>query len=264
MNEVRPLEENRERGRVRFLRILCVDSDSSNSESMQVILRLGGYEAYSVTSGAAALRKLAESDFDLVITDLTLPEIDGIELVRRIRQMKPNQKVVVVTTFLSLRTQDHAFKLGTLNYLTKPFSASRLLEVVEEVFREDDERLRGSVHLSCEELIQLHSFAQKSVTLRIQSNGSLGYIYLANGNPIHATTNSRSGEEAFFEILTWKTGVFIVHEGCKTVHRTINKCAEALLLEGARRQDECNTCIDEYLFTHTEAADNSKQRNEAY
>lgn len=248
MIEVRRLEESLAKGRSGFFRVLCIDNDSSSCESMQIILRLRGYEAFGVTSGVAALHRLTREDFDLVITDLILQGIDGIELVRRIRQMKPNQKIIVVTGFSSPLTQGRTFKLGTLSYLAKPFSGSRLLEVIEDTLQEDEEGLQGSIHLSCEELVQLHSFGQKSVTLEIRSNGCIGYIYLENGNPIHARKDSMSGEEAFFEILTWKIGVFIVHEGCKTAKRTIKNRADALLLEGARRQDECNTCVDKCIL----------------
>ncbi len=236
-------ERNEETQKRKRFRILCVDNDISVCETMQVILRLRGHEAYGVNSSLFALQKLQENDFNLVITDLVMPGIDGIELIRRIRKMKPGQKIIAITGFPSPKTQGQAFKLGSLNYLTKPFTGSRLVEVVDDALSDEKEKgLVGSVHLSSEELIQLYSFGQKSVTLQITCNGKSGYIYMERGNPIHSETNDFEGEEALYEILSWRSGVFVAIPNCKTHRRTIYKCADAILLEGAKRKDECNAC----------------------
>lgn len=224
-------------------RVLCVDNDVSVCETMQIILRLRGYEAYGVNSPLFALQKLKDNDFDLVITDLVMPGIDGIELIRRIRKMKPDQRIIAVTGFPSPRTQGQAFKLGSLNYLAKPFTGSRLVEAVDDALSDDEEEgLVGSVHLTSEELIQLYSFSQRSVTLQITNNGQSGYIYMEMGNPVHSVLNDLEGEEALYEILSWKTGIFVALPFCKTHRRTIHKCADAVLLEDAKRKDECNAC----------------------
>jgi CheY-like chemotaxis protein len=232
--------QSRKTYRPKISRILCVDDDASVCETMSLILRLRGYETHSATSGIFALQALRDSDFDLVITDLSMPGMDGIEFIRRLRKLKPSQRIIVVTGFPSVRTEGQAFKLGTLNYIAKPVSSTRLLEVVEECLKDEEEGLIGSLQLSFEELIQLYGFGQKTGVLEIHCENAVGYIYMKRGNPVHAAAGELKGEDAFFEILSWKTGIFVV-EGYNSngVPHTITRCVESLLLEGAKRRDEC-------------------------
>jgi len=237
--------QSRKTYHLKISRILCVDDDASVCETMRLILRLRGYETHSATSGAFALQALRESDFDLVITDLSMPGMDGIEFIRRLRKLKPCQRIIVITGFPSVRTEGQAFKLGTLNYIAKPVSSARLLEVVGECLKDEEEGLIGSLLLSFEELIQLYGFGRKTSVLEIHCENNMGYIYMERGNPVHAAAGELEGEDAFFEILSWKTGVFIVapYKG-NGIPRSITRCVESLLLEGARRRDECRHCGD--------------------
>jgi len=223
-------------------RILCVDDDKEFTEMLETVLRLGGFDVQAAYSGKFALQTLESSDFDLVITDLSMPGMDGIQFIRRVRELKPTQRIVVVTGFPSQRTQHQASKLGTLYYLVKPIHPHRLIEVVKEALEESEDGLVGSVRFACEELIQLYSWGQKSVVLEIYSNGDVGRIYLKDGVPIHAATGELEGEEAFYEILGWRSGVFLVKRLDENLTRTIKRCTDALLIEGARRRDECQGC----------------------
>jgi len=219
-------------------RILVVDDETLAVEMMEKLLSSDGYEVEAAFSGKFALAKLHLRDFDLVIVDINMPGMDGIELIRRIRELKPNQRIVVATGFPSQRTAQQAFKLGTLDYIAKPFPDKRLLEVVEHALRKSEESLVGAVQLTCEELIQLYALGQRTVVLEVRRDKDVGRIWFENGRVIHAETGDRRGEGAFYEIQSWRGGSFTTQSFKGKVTRTIEQSVHGLLLEGARRQDE--------------------------
>ncbi|MBD3285461.1 response regulator [candidate division WOR-3 bacterium] len=239
-------KKDTEQGRICPKRILCVDDDRNFLELVSEVLHLGGYEVKIATSAKYAIQELMKDKFDLVVTDLCMPGTDGIQFIRELREFKPSQRVIVITGFPSQRTQWETLRLGTINYIAKPFSPKSFLKKVNQALVEPTIHLIGFVELTCEELIQLYSLGQKSIVLKIRSNGSTGVIYFKKGKPVHAEAGNLIGEDAFFEILTWKTGIFSI-EAFKEVKRTIGDCTDALLIEGARRQDECTRCGKECL-----------------
>ncbi|HEV2500179.1 MAG TPA: sigma-54 dependent transcriptional regulator [Terriglobia bacterium] len=93
-----------------------------------------GYAAETASSGEAALRLLGQKRFDLVITDLNLPGMTGIDLLTAIQQADPTVTVVLITGYPSIQSAIEATKKGVYTYLEKPVDRDRLLEVVGEVF----------------------------------------------------------------------------------------------------------------------------------
>lgn len=219
--------------------ILLVDDEPEFIETIGTILRSREFEVETATSGPIALELFARSDFDLVITDINMRGMDGIELIRRLRQAKPEQRVIVVTGFPSHESQEEAFKLGSLNYIVKPFSTERFLELVRKSINEEKGNgLVGPVQLTTEDLVQMYALDGKSVILEIRKGKNIGHIYFEKGKVIHAETDLSVGEEAFYEIQSWKDGVFKAEPFTKEVAKTIKKGVDALLIEGARIMDE--------------------------
>lgn len=221
-------------------RILFVDDERNFTEAMSQLLRIKGFEVQAANSGKIALELFSTGDFDLVITDLSMPEMDGIELIREIRKLNPYQKIIVVTGFPSQRSQEQAFRLGTLNYIAKPFKPQRFLELVKDALRSNEEGLLGAVRLNLSDLVQLYSFMSKTIVLEIlkAKDGEEGRIYLIRGQVIHAETDNLQGKEAFYEIQSWQSGIFKIKVPQTQIPHTIDKNVDALLLEGAHRQDE--------------------------
>ncbi len=107
-------------------RILAVDDQRYFRELIAGLLAEIGYEAQSAASGEEALDALETGAFDIVLTDLVMPGMDGCELVQRIKATRPEQEVVVVTGVVDVRSAVEAMRLGAADYLLKPFEADTL------------------------------------------------------------------------------------------------------------------------------------------
>ncbi|MBI5059427.1 sigma-54-dependent Fis family transcriptional regulator [candidate division KSB1 bacterium] len=114
-------------------RILVVDDETSIGEFLTLILTKEGYRVQALTSPVAALARLDEEPFDLVITDLRMPEMSGIELVREVKQRSPEIGAIVITAFASLESAVEAMRTGAADYITKPFHVDEIRTVVEKV-----------------------------------------------------------------------------------------------------------------------------------
>jgi len=101
-------------------RILVVDDEEIVLLSCERILAEEGYEVHTRLSGKEALELLAEEPFDLAIVDLKMPGMDGMELLRRIKQDYPHISVVMITGYSTVESAVEAMKAGAFDYLPKP------------------------------------------------------------------------------------------------------------------------------------------------
>ncbi len=111
-------------------RILVIDDEPSMRELLGIMLRREGFEVGMAESRATAAAALAKGPVDMVITDLRLPDGDGIEILRHIKAASPETVVIVMTAYGSTQTAVAALKLGAHDYLTKPFDVEELKIVV--------------------------------------------------------------------------------------------------------------------------------------
>ncbi|MDX1740987.1 MAG: response regulator transcription factor [Rhodothermales bacterium] len=116
-------------------RILVVEDDPDIAELIRIHLRDLGYDAEVAVTGAEALERLQANEYALVVLDIMLPEIDGFEVCRRIRQTDPRTPILV----LSARTEEIdrvlGLELGADAYMTKPFSLRELVARIKAIFR---------------------------------------------------------------------------------------------------------------------------------
>jgi NADH:ubiquinone oxidoreductase subunit E len=113
-------------------KILIVDDEPVVIKSCERVLTPEGYTVDGASNGREAITKLTAEDFDLVITDLMMPDTDGIELIRWIRNSKPETGVIVITGYPSQESIKEALSLRILDYLPKPFSPTLLLESTQK------------------------------------------------------------------------------------------------------------------------------------
>jgi two-component system response regulator PilR (NtrC family) len=113
-------------------RILVVDDEQSMQEFLEILLRKEGYEVALAGSVDGALVALESDDFDLVISDIQMPERSGLELLRAIRAAQPDALVVMITAFATTETAIAAMKEGAYDYVTKPFKVDELKLVVKK------------------------------------------------------------------------------------------------------------------------------------
>ena len=108
-------------------RILVVDDEPGMCRVLQGLLEPAGYEVECVYDATSALAKLAEQPFHLVLADIMMPEIDGIELLQRIKETDDSIAVILITAHVSLNTAIRAVKYQADGYLTKPLASKRAL-----------------------------------------------------------------------------------------------------------------------------------------
>jgi two-component system response regulator AtoC len=113
-------------------RILIVDDE----EEMALLLKTSlsrltnGHQVETAGSGEEALTKMAGQAFDLVITDLRMPGMDGLELIERVQACYPSTRLVLITACGNAEIESRAHRLGLQGYLTKPFARQRMLDTV--------------------------------------------------------------------------------------------------------------------------------------
>jgi len=120
--------------------VLIVDDEPMVTRGCRRILSEAGYQVDTAATGQEGLNRAVEGRFDVVMTDLKLPDLDGMELVRRLRNCRPDQAIVILTGYGSVSSAVEAVKLGVSNYLEKPFTPEQIVQAVEQavVTRGDD------------------------------------------------------------------------------------------------------------------------------
>ena len=129
--------------------ILVVDDEARLADVLAAALEDLGYRTVAVDSARAALMELEQARFDLVLTDLRLPVMDGRALLKEVRKRWPDVPVVVITAFAAVRDAVELVKEGAFDYIAKPFEMEDVAATIRralrlaDVVREND-RLRGS------------------------------------------------------------------------------------------------------------------------
>src|SRR5688500_699832 len=116
-------------------RILVVDDEASARSGLEKLLRQEGYEVESADGGAAALALRDERTFDVVVTDLKMPGMDGVELMKKLKDLDRDLPVIVVTAFSDVSSAVNAMRAGAEDYLTKPVDFDALLLAVDRAIQ---------------------------------------------------------------------------------------------------------------------------------
>src|SRR5688500_7091589 len=112
-------------------RILVVDDQDMMRDSLAATLVREGHEVIAATDGAAAVSRLNGGRFDLMITDLKMPKMTGIELLAEAKRLRPEMPVVLMTAFATVSTAVEAMKLGAYDYIQKPFDGDEIKMLVD-------------------------------------------------------------------------------------------------------------------------------------
>lgn len=112
-------------------KILVIDDEPVVIRSCDRVLAQEGIEVEGVTSGRDGLDRAESRPYDVVLLDLKMPDMNGMEVLRRIKETKPEVTVIIITGFPSVDTAVEAFKLGVFDYVPKPFTPDELSETVK-------------------------------------------------------------------------------------------------------------------------------------
>jgi len=117
-------------------RVLVVDDEASIREMLAKALVLADYMVETVADGRTAIDRLRAQSYDLLVTDLRMPGVDGLAVIREARRMRENLPVVIITGYSNEATAIEAIDLGVAGYLTKPFRVPKVLAVAAKALGE--------------------------------------------------------------------------------------------------------------------------------
>ena len=147
-------------------KILCVDDENVILDSFRKILVLDGYSVDTVTSGYQALNLIKSHHYDFVFTDLKMPEMDGVEVTKSVKSLRPDIDVIIVTGYATVETAVDCMKLGAMDYVQKPFTEDELLDFAKKSLVKRQDRIHKQLkprvhitHLSEEEKVNVGEFA---------------------------------------------------------------------------------------------------------
>ncbi len=119
--------------------VLIVDDEKNIRLTLSQALEALEVETDTATNGEEALAKLKEKGFGLILLDLKMPGMDGMEVLRRVREIRPDIRVIIITAYGTIESAVEAMKLGAVDFIQKPFSPEEIRELVSRVM--DREKL---------------------------------------------------------------------------------------------------------------------------
>ena len=200
-------------------------------------------EIHLANSGARAISILDSEPFTMLISDLRMPKMDGLQVLSVVRRRFPDLRVVVMTSIVDEQYRSRAYALGVDLFWVKPTNAEEVKmfqDCIASLLTRDAQvgGFRGVQSKSLVDIIQLECLSHSSSVLKIVNGPREGKIWVREGELIDAQTGERSGHAAFKEIFSWKTGAFEILPPEPERTRTIFENYQGLLLDTAQAMDE--------------------------
>ncbi|MEO6035468.1 MAG: response regulator [Verrucomicrobiota bacterium] len=199
-------------------------------------------EVHTAISGARAIALLESEPFTMLISDLRMPKMDGLQVLSIVRRKFPQLRIVIMTAVVDEQYRSRAYAMGIDLFWEKPCNAEEITlfrDCIESLMgQQEDGGFRGVQSKSLVDIIQLECLSHSSSVLKITKPGEQGNIWVNNGKVIDAATSTLGGEDAFKEILSWKTGNFEILPGEPTHPVVIATSYQGLLLDFAQTCDE--------------------------
>jgi DNA-binding NtrC family response regulator len=123
--------------------ILILDDEPIVSKRLKPSLEKKGYEVETFTESLMALQRIRERDFDIVITDLKMEGLNGMEILTEVKKRSPRTEVIVITGFATMQTAKESFQKGVLDFLAKPFKLGEITEVIQRAEKKQQAARRG-------------------------------------------------------------------------------------------------------------------------
>jgi CheY-like chemotaxis protein len=227
-------------------KILLLDDDQQMLDLYQELLKQlpSKPEVHVSNSGARAIAMLESEPFNLLITDLRMPRMDGLQVLAIVRRKFPHLRIIVLTGVLDEEYRSRAYAQGVELFCHKPTNSEEIKlfqDCVESLLDREtrnDGGFRGMQSKSLVDLIQLECLSHSSSVLRVTHGALHGKIWVQNGEITDAATAHLTGEDAFKEIVSWKSGNFEILPADPGHVRTITNSYQGLLLDSAQALDE--------------------------
>ena len=226
---------------------LLVDPDPEETTVLELRMIEQGFEVKTARSAEQALKILAETAIDVVISEVDLPQGDGLALLAEARKQPWGKDLpwVFHTRRQGREEAQKALALGIADYVSKPAPTDVLVAKLKSMLDQRTARsgprgVSGSLkEMGLPELVQVLYHGRKTGNLKVRgTDGGAGEIHFIDGQVVNALYGSIRGADAFYNMLKLQDGEFGVDPSFKPQARIITDSPEALLLEGMRRMDE--------------------------
>jgi YesN/AraC family two-component response regulator len=222
--------------------ILIVDDEKlfikSIADGLKSYEKKYRFKMLSAQNGIEALTCFKTHDIALLITDLRMPEMDGITLISHVHNQYPAVPIIVMTAFGSPQIEQNIKKMGILHYLEKPIGFDELRDhILHEISHKKKSRIEGVTLAS---FLQLIWMEKMTCMLLVKCNENSGTLSVLSGDLKNAQTKKHLGLDAALEILDWENVTIELDESYIPDGETIKISIEELLLESFRRKDERN------------------------
>jgi len=191
-------------------------------------------------NGQEALQVLNKNRVDLLVTDIRMPVMDGIELLSQMSLKHLNIPVIVMTGFNTMENNELLDRLGQFYIFEKSMQLKILGEKVLQALKEHSESYVSGISLS--NFLQMIKIEQKTCTLKVKSKDNTGYLYLKTGKLVNAETDGIEGEEAAVRIISWKDAETEMRGTCKTEGK-IQTSLMNILLKATHLKDESGVSL---------------------
>jgi DNA-binding response OmpR family regulator len=225
--------------------VLVVDDE----ENIRHLLRLtfeGDFDVAEAGDGQEGFVQALAVRPDLIVSDIMMPRLDGYGFYRRLKA-RPETAAIPFVFLSAKREIDErvvGLEMGADDYVVKPFSTKELKAKARSLLRKAKEaRGSGSLagHLAevdLTEVLQLIEMGRKTGMLVLRNGEESGQVYFRNGEIVYARLDPWRGEEAYFTLLSWRTGEFVFAQQPVEVEDNIGGKGQELLMEGIRLLDE--------------------------
>ena len=233
-------------------KVLIVDDEEDMLWMLQRNLdsTIPNIETFIAQSGKEALSILNESEISLVITDINMPGMSGLELLTEISSKWPSTKVIIITAYPSSAFENTATREGAVKFVEKPFDINTMRTIVEDALSATPTNSAGS-GIALMDLIHFNGLAKSTSALQVTKDGEIGTIYFQDGKIIHAQIGNDTAEAAFFRIIDIEGAELQNLDGVTPASVTMGKTVESLLLEAAVLQDEKEYAVGTAALTES-------------
>ena len=197
-------------------RILAVD-EPDVLDSFRKILVLAGYSVDTVESGEEALSLVRSADYDFVFTDLKLPGIDGLEVVKGVKHLRPDIDIVVITGHGSIETAVESMRFGAVDYVQKPFAEDAMVQFVKKLLIQRQERHEQQRPLEVRLVTPSSCLLASSQVINVP-----GGVYVTPEHTwvsIEMTGEARIGLDDFFQKTVGAVDEIVLPEAGRALHR---------------------------------------------
>ncbi len=235
-------------------KVLMVDDEVDYLTLLKLKLVNEGFDVVATDNAEDALKLMGQEKPDLVVSDVVMPVTDGIGMFRKMREGGDGLAdipLIFLTAKDDTQVKVEALYLGAEDFLVKPVDLKELAARIRNIIRRDTRRKGAATaskgggvigdlaNLGIPEIVQTLHLGLKTACVTVKNTaGEEGRIYFENGRIRHCELGDLSGEDAFYRLLHWQEGPFVIAHGQTTPHRTIQMDEMQLMMEGLRRMDE--------------------------